>query len=132
MKATAAVIHEPNGQFSFETVELDDLRGDEILVRIEASGICHTDMNIEHSTSNFEVRMGIDIIAFRALLANSARSRRSNAGSKYLDQLHCFTQERIDFSRILYQRHSLHEAERSLRFTKLLETDSHLMHKIVG
>jgi len=43
-KATAAVIHEPHGQFSFETVELGDLRSDEILVRIEASGICHTDM----------------------------------------------------------------------------------------
>ena len=47
MKATAAVIHEPNGQFSFETIELDDLRGDEILVRIEASGICHTDMKAQ-------------------------------------------------------------------------------------
>jgi aryl-alcohol dehydrogenase len=28
---------------SLETIELDDLRRDEILVRIEASGICHTD-----------------------------------------------------------------------------------------
>jgi aryl-alcohol dehydrogenase len=42
-KATAAVIREPHGRFSLETVELDDLRIDEILVRIEASGVCHTD-----------------------------------------------------------------------------------------
>ena len=42
-KATAAVIREPHGRFSLETVELDDLRSDEILVRIEASGVCHTD-----------------------------------------------------------------------------------------
>ena len=42
-KATAAVIREPHGQFSLETIELDDLRRDEILVRVEASGVCHTD-----------------------------------------------------------------------------------------
>ena len=41
--ATAAVVREPQGQFTFETIELDDLQSDEILVRNEASGICHTD-----------------------------------------------------------------------------------------
>jgi aryl-alcohol dehydrogenase len=40
----AAIISEPNGQFVIKTVELDDLRSDEILVRIEACGICHTDI----------------------------------------------------------------------------------------
>jgi aryl-alcohol dehydrogenase len=40
----AAVISEPNGQFVIETVELDDLRSDEILVSMEACGICHTDI----------------------------------------------------------------------------------------
>ncbi len=40
---TAAIVHEPQGQFTFETIELDDLRSNEILVRNEASGICHTD-----------------------------------------------------------------------------------------
>jgi aryl-alcohol dehydrogenase len=49
-KATAAVIHEPNGQFTFETIELDDLRQDEILVRIEASGVCHTDVSAQGLT----------------------------------------------------------------------------------
>ncbi len=42
--ATAAVLHELNGQFLLQEVELDDPRSDEILVRIEASGVCHTDM----------------------------------------------------------------------------------------
>ena len=41
---TAAVISEPQGMFSLESVELDDLRPDEVLVRNEASGICHTDL----------------------------------------------------------------------------------------
>ena len=43
-KATAAVFKEINGQFTLETIELDDLRKDEILVRIEACGVCHTDV----------------------------------------------------------------------------------------
>lgn len=41
--ATAAIVREPQGKFTFETIELDDLRSDEVLVRNEASGICHTD-----------------------------------------------------------------------------------------
>ena len=49
-KATAAVIHQPDKPFTFETVELDRLRRDEILVRIEASGVCHTDMIAQHIT----------------------------------------------------------------------------------
>ncbi len=49
-KATAAVIHELNGPFTLETTELDDLRQDEILVRIEASGVCHTDVSAQGVT----------------------------------------------------------------------------------
>ncbi|HHJ15640.1 MAG TPA: NAD(P)-dependent alcohol dehydrogenase [Gammaproteobacteria bacterium] len=42
--ATAAVVHEPQGTFTLQQVELDDLRPDEVLVRNQASGICHTDL----------------------------------------------------------------------------------------
>lgn len=42
--AIAAVLYEAKGQFILQEVELDDPRSDEILVRIEASGVCHTDM----------------------------------------------------------------------------------------
>jgi len=44
---TAAVLHEAGGAFSFETIELDDLRSDEVLVRIQASGVCHTDIGAQ-------------------------------------------------------------------------------------
>ena len=44
MKASAAVIREPGGQFLIEEVELDDLRKDEVLIRVEACGVCHTDV----------------------------------------------------------------------------------------
>lgn len=49
-QTTAAVISEQNGSFSLETVELDDMRKDEILVRIEACGVCHTDMKAQGMT----------------------------------------------------------------------------------
>ncbi|HEX7759308.1 MAG TPA: NAD(P)-dependent alcohol dehydrogenase [Caulobacteraceae bacterium] len=44
MQATAAVARTPGGDFTLETVELDDPRADEILVRIAAVGVCHTDL----------------------------------------------------------------------------------------
>jgi aryl-alcohol dehydrogenase len=40
----AAVISEPGGQFVIKAVDLDDLRSDEIMIRIEACGVCHTDI----------------------------------------------------------------------------------------
>src|SRR3989304_1942126 len=45
--STAAVVREPGGRFTLESVELDDLRAGEALVRIEAAGVCHTDMNMQ-------------------------------------------------------------------------------------
>ena len=44
---TAAVLREPGMPFSLENVELDDPREDEILVRIVAAGICHTDISAQ-------------------------------------------------------------------------------------
>ena len=44
---TAAVLRERNTPFSIENVELDDLRDDEVLVRVVAAGICHTDISAQ-------------------------------------------------------------------------------------
>jgi aryl-alcohol dehydrogenase len=44
MRTTAAVVREPHGPFRLEELELGELRQDEILVRVAASGICHTDL----------------------------------------------------------------------------------------
>lgn len=44
MKVTAAVARKPDAPFSIETVELDDPRPDEILVRVVGVGLCHTDL----------------------------------------------------------------------------------------
>lgn len=44
MKIQAAVIREKSGEFHRESLTLDDPRDDEVLVRIEGVGICHTDL----------------------------------------------------------------------------------------
>lgn len=45
--STAAVVRTPEGPFTLESVELDDLRPDEVLVRIVAAGVCHTDWEMQ-------------------------------------------------------------------------------------
>jgi aryl-alcohol dehydrogenase len=40
----AAVVHEEGGQFSIERVKIGQPRRDEVLVRVVACGVCHTDM----------------------------------------------------------------------------------------
>ena len=44
---TAAVLHEPGAALSLKSIELDEPRDDEILVRIVAAGICHTDISAQ-------------------------------------------------------------------------------------
>ncbi|MEE1823640.1 NAD(P)-dependent alcohol dehydrogenase [Streptomyces sp. BE20] len=46
IEATAAVVDTRGGPFEPETVLLDDPRPDEVLVRIRAVGICHTDLSV--------------------------------------------------------------------------------------
>jgi len=41
---TAAVIRKKGGPFQIETLALDEPRSDEVLVRVVATGMCHTDM----------------------------------------------------------------------------------------
>ena len=45
MKIKAAVMRE-KGKFNFETVELDEPKANEVLVRMVACGICHTDIAV--------------------------------------------------------------------------------------
>ena len=44
MKITAAVVEEKCGPFRLQELDLGPLREDEVLVRVAASGICHTDL----------------------------------------------------------------------------------------
>jgi len=44
MKINAAVVFEPSGKFSLESLELTEPNDTEVLVRMVGSGICHTDL----------------------------------------------------------------------------------------
>ena len=46
MKATAAVLNQPNGPFAIEQVDVAEPQAGEIRVAIKAVGICHTDLVI--------------------------------------------------------------------------------------
>ncbi len=44
MEAKAAVVFEQGGKFKIENLELSEPREDEVVVRVVATGICHTDL----------------------------------------------------------------------------------------
>ncbi len=44
MQIIAAVSRSPDSPFTLESVELDEPRPDEVLVRVHATGLCHTDL----------------------------------------------------------------------------------------
>jgi aryl-alcohol dehydrogenase len=46
MRTTVAIVNGPGQDFTFEEVELDGPRADEVLVRIVATGLCHTDITM--------------------------------------------------------------------------------------
>ena len=46
MRTTAVLVEEPGGPFVLSDVELDEPRADEVLVRIVATGLCHTDLTV--------------------------------------------------------------------------------------
>ncbi|GER23177.1 aryl-alcohol dehydrogenase [Zafaria cholistanensis] len=49
---TAAVVRDPDRGFELEQVRLDAPRADEVLVRLVATGICHTDLGVARGTSS--------------------------------------------------------------------------------
>ncbi len=46
MRTRAAVLHEPATPLVLEEVELDDPKSDEVLVRVAAAGVCHSDLHL--------------------------------------------------------------------------------------
>ena len=46
MKTTVAIVDEQGEDFALAEVELDEPRADEVLVRIVAAGLCHTDLTL--------------------------------------------------------------------------------------
>lgn len=71
MKTQAAIIDTPDGDFRFRDINLADPAADEVLVRLEACGVCHTDVSarvhmqlpavLGHEGSGEVVAVGSDV-----------------------------------------------------------------------
>ena len=56
MITEALVVSSPGAPFKYQKVELnDDLRPDEVAVRIKATGVCHTDLNFSKEKTMLEL-----------------------------------------------------------------------------
>jgi aryl-alcohol dehydrogenase len=53
MKITAAVVEEKDARFDITEVELDEPRPDEMIVKIAAAGLCHTDLSVRSAATPF-------------------------------------------------------------------------------
>jgi len=71
MKIRAAVAWEANATLSIEEFDLDEPRDDEILVRVEAVGVCHTDDN---------ARLGRLPVVFPIILGHEGAGTVERAG----------------------------------------------------
>jgi len=48
MQINAALSRSPDSPFTHESVDLDEPRPDEVLVRVQATGVCHTDLTFKY------------------------------------------------------------------------------------
>jgi aryl-alcohol dehydrogenase len=53
VKITAAVVESKHGSFQLEEVEIGEPRADELLVKITAVGMCHTDLSVRSQATPF-------------------------------------------------------------------------------
>ena len=74
MLITGAVTAARSGPFSIERLELDDPRPDEVLVRIVATGLCHTDLIARDGQFDFP---------FPAVLGHEGAGGSSGSGHRF-------------------------------------------------
>ncbi len=53
MRFRAAVLHAPKQPLTLETVEIGALQPDDVLIKVRASGLCHTDLEVIEGTLAF-------------------------------------------------------------------------------
>jgi aryl-alcohol dehydrogenase len=55
MQVTAAVVREPGAKFDIVELELEEPRADELLIRLVATGVCHTDVMVRDAPAPMEL-----------------------------------------------------------------------------
>ncbi len=79
-----AVVREPGGPFVVEDVELDELRADELRVRMVAVGICHTDISAARGVIPFPLPAVLGHEGAGVVIAVGADVHRARVGDKVL------------------------------------------------
>ncbi len=74
MEIKAAVLKEPKSKFEIENVELDQPRANEVLVKIVATGLCHTDLAVRDQD--------IHAFGFPAILGHEGAGIVESVGSE--------------------------------------------------
>ena len=112
MKVTAAVARAAGADFTLETVELDAPRADEILVRIAAVGVCHTDLVAREGAMPFSlpavlghegagvverVGAGVTKVVAGDRVAITFRSCGDCARCKAGDAAYCYTMPMLNY-----------------------------------
>ncbi|AIT82667.1 alcohol dehydrogenase catalytic domain-containing protein [Croceicoccus naphthovorans] len=97
MEAYAAIIERQGGEFVLDTVSLEDPRDGEVLVKIAAAGMCHTDLTVRdqhfptplpavlgHEGAGVVERVGLDYVSaspFRVPIARLAAAQSALAAT---------------------------------------------------
>jgi aryl-alcohol dehydrogenase len=63
VKITAAVVESKDSPFQLEGVEIGEPRADELLVKIAAAGMCHSDLSVRSQATPFPFRECSDMKA---------------------------------------------------------------------
>jgi aryl-alcohol dehydrogenase len=58
MKINAAVVNGPGESIVIEELDLDEPKADEVLVKIMATGICHTDLGVQQMSAIYPIVLG--------------------------------------------------------------------------
>lgn len=90
MDITAAVLHEPGGDFTLERVSVGELRPDELLVQVHGTGLCHTDLLFRDGVYDFPLPCVLGHEGAGVVLEVGAEVRRVRPGDHVvLSAMYC-------------------------------------------
>ncbi|MFC0105943.1 NAD(P)-dependent alcohol dehydrogenase [Kibdelosporangium aridum] len=84
MKITAAVVETESGPFELTEVALDDPRPDEMIVRMVATGMCHTDLSVRKGQTPFPLPAVLGHEGAGVVEAVGARVGRFSPGDRVI------------------------------------------------
>jgi peptidoglycan/LPS O-acetylase OafA/YrhL len=101
MRFKAAVLHATGGRFSIEDVRLEPLAPDDVLVRLHASGLCHTDLEVIDGALPYPLPIVLGHEGALARLGSTGPTRRAIAWTAVLALLALMVEARARYPAVL-------------------------------